>query len=163
MSIGGFQAIVKIDNYMFRCGFGDRGEPCKSADMKLEGRLVGFTFGKPAEKLPHGKEVRVSLDIEFTEQQGINDWHSEEDKKYVGDIRVSSDEQMVWVSITLPYDIFFQICSAGEREIIFETIHDLITEPTQDQKKDHVVALIKRVYFSESRKDSKTKGWWKRR
>ena len=170
MSIGGFQAIVKINKYKFGCGFDDKGEPCMCADMELEGFLVEFTFGKPPEKWsPHGKKNDVSLNIEFRQQQEIDywHWHSEQDKKYIGNIKVqpvgatTPDERGVNVWITLPYDMFFQICSVRERDIIFDTIHDLITEPNEDG----VVALIKRVYFSERlwwyKQDSKTKRWWK--
>lgn len=155
MPIGGFQAIVKMHNYEFRCGFDDAGEPLKSANMELEGRLVEFSFGEFIQMLQegHAKKVHVSLYIEFTGQQVINDRYSEEDKKYIGRIQAyqPSGEKtpVVYVSITLPYDLFSQICSVGEREITFDTIHDLITEPTEDQKTDHVVALVKRVYFSE--------------
>ena len=31
--------------------------------------------------------------------------------------------------------------------IKFETIHEIINEPTERQQVDHVVALVKRVYF----------------
>ncbi len=161
MSIGGFRAIVKINNYEFGCGFDDNGEPCIYADMELEGFLVEFTFGKPPEKWsPHGKEIDVSLEIEFTQQQEIDGivsayWPSEQDKnkKYIGNIKVqpggvrTPNERWANVWITLPYDMFFQIWSLRERDIIFDTIHDLITEPNEDG----VVALIMRVYFSERR------------
>jgi hypothetical protein len=32
-------------------------------------------------------------------------------------------------------------------DITFETIHQLIENPTNDQKADHVVAFVKRAYF----------------
>jgi hypothetical protein len=173
MSIGEFRAIVKINNYQFGCGF-HKGEPYISADMELEGFLVEFKFGKPPEEWsPRGKEIAVSLDIEFPQQQEI-DWNlyselcSEQDKneKYIGNIRVqpggvrTPNKRRADVWITLPYDMFFQIWSLRERDIIFHTIHNLITEPNED----HVVALIMRVYFSERRwgykQHSPTKRWW---
>jgi hypothetical protein len=176
MSIGGFRAIVKINNYEFSCGFDDHGEPRIYADMKLEGFLVEFTFGKPQEKWsPHGREIEVSLEIEFTQQQEIDElhqhyWPSEQDKnkKYIGNIKVkpggvrTPKERWTDVWITLPYYMFSQIWSLRERDIVFDTIHDLITEPNEDG----VVALIRRVYFSERqqwgyKQHSPTKRWWK--
>lgn len=159
MSMGELLAIVRINNnYEFGGGFDEKGEPCVYAEMELEGFLVE-SFGKPQEEWspqwsPDGKRIEVSLKIEFTQQQGIDDWHwgSEQDKnkKYIGNIKVpggvrTPDDRWRNIWITLPYDMFSQIWSLRERDIIFNTIHDLITEPNEDG----VVALIKRVYFRE--------------
>ena len=143
------------------------GEPYIYAEMKLEGFLVEFTFGKPKEKWsPHGKEIEVSLKIEFTQQQEeMNDWQlvqrQDKNKKYIGSIRAKPGGRWADVWITLPYDMFFQIWSLRERDIIFDTIHELITKPNEDS----VVALIRRVYFSERqwgyKQYSPTKRWWK--
>ncbi len=166
MSIGEFRAIVKIDDYGFAGGF-HNGERYIHTEMKLEGFLVDFTFGKPPEKwLPQGREIEVSLNIKFTQQQEEIDyrhWCAKQDKndKYIGTIRAKPGGRWASVEITLPYDMFFQIWSLRERDIIFDTIHDLITEPNEDS----VVALISRVYFRERRwgykQHSPTKRWWK--
>jgi hypothetical protein len=168
MSLGELLAIVKIDYYEFCRGFLN-GEPHIYAEMKLEGFLVNFKFGDPpAEWSPHGKEIKVSLEIEFTRQQEVDEsgqryWSSEQDKyrKCIGRIRAKPRERWTDVWITLPYDMFFQMWSLRERDIVFHTIHDLITEPNEDG----VVALIMRVYFSERRwgykQHSPTQRWWK--
>jgi hypothetical protein len=171
MSLGELLAIVKTNNYEFCCGFLN-GEPYIYADMELEGFLIEFKFGKPQETwAPHTKEIEVSLKIEFTQQQEIDDWHSlseqDKNKKYIGRIRAKPSgvktpgKRWTDVWITLPYDMFSQIWSLRKRDIIFRTIHDLITEPNEDS----VVALIERVYFSERqwryKQYSPTKRWWK--
>jgi hypothetical protein len=168
MSMGELLAIVNINYYEFCRGFLN-GEPYIYADMELKGFLVNFKFGEPpGEWSPRGKEIEVSLEIEFKQQQEIDEssqqyWPSEQDKnkKYIGRIRAKPGERWTDVWITLPYDMFSQIWSLRKRDIIFRTIHELITKPNEDS----VVALIERAYFRERKwgykQQSSTKRWWK--
>ncbi len=157
MSLGGFKAVVKIVRSQFGCGLGDKGVPISKASMELEGRLIELNYGNlNGDKLLFNKKTKVSIDIEFTEKQEIDEGISTDEKQYIGSIHYDKNEKpmfdseekiVVRIGMTLVYHAFSQLFPMEGRDIVVETIHDIVVNPDSRQKQDHIVALIKRAYF----------------
>jgi len=160
MTLGGFKSAVRITRSGFSGGFTEGGVPRVSADMELEGKLLAFHYGNLRERITHNTKSAVNVDIEFAEDQEIPVESEDEHKSYIGTIQLidyskeedsfSDVELGAVVRITLSIDMFFQLSLWEGKAINFETIHDIIKNPTEDQKTDHVVAFVKRVYFEST-------------
>jgi hypothetical protein len=58
--------------------------------------------------------------------------------------------------------VFPLLQAMGTDQILFDTIHDLIANPSERQQQDHVVAFVERVYFQrriEEKVEEKKKGF----
>lgn len=155
MSLGGFTSLVQIARLCVSGGFTDHGQLRIGAEMELEGRLLVFLYGNLRERITRQTKTSVHVEIKFTEIKAAS-WNIEdENKPYIGTIQLfdhTAEENVdteidAIVKITLPMNMVQQLGLMQGRYVKLETIHDLIQSPTEDQKQNHVVALVKRVYF----------------
>jgi len=174
MSKGGFEANVRIVRAEIGGGLGDNGMPLIRAEMELEGTLLAFNYDDLREQISDGAKSFVSCEIEFTDNYEAPLDCYDADKDYIGTIRIFYPEKNEMTSfnydihaivrINLPMRIYTQLCFHGDENFTLETIHDIIKNPTKHQTTDHIVALVKRVYFSIAydppvNKKKKSK-WW---
>ncbi|MCP4683122.1 MAG: hypothetical protein GY864_12370 [Desulfobacterales bacterium] len=170
MTRGGFKSTVRIIKTWFSGRFVD-GIPRVFADMELGGKLLVFNYGNLRERITPDTKAEVSVEIEFRQDQEIPVEAENERESYIGTIRLSDYSQReadssndlelsVIVRINLPIDMFYQLSLWEGKAISFETIHDIIKNPTEDQKLDHVVAFVKRVHFETTAEPPPEKKRW---
>ena len=146
MTLGGFTAAVRITKTRVSGGFNHERSPYVDADMEFEGKLLIFHYGQLKENLRSKANASVSIEIEFTDKQ---DLASNGEDGYIGTIqlREEKDEVSSYVRVTLPISMFPVLRSMQGETIKFETIHDIVRNPNENQKTDNIVALVKRIYF----------------
>jgi hypothetical protein len=131
-------------------GLGDDGRPLNRLELLMEGRLRSFRgFSDPRLALSPIPETAVSVSVEFaTDRQ--RDYASQ--PGYIGRIqfkesRANGVEFDANVELALPLSVRQQLNILGRQLVLFTAICDSIDEPTEVQKADHYVALVKRAYF----------------
>lgn len=162
MSRGGFTASVRITKTEVGGGF-TNSSLYNEARMELEGKLDTFWESLLESRIDRKAKASVSILIEFTKPQEITDRYDGGAKSYIGviglvDYRkreknnfVDDDTEMsAYVELTLPIEMLSQISLFEGKLITFDTIHDIVKNPTEDQKADGTVAFVKRVYFEVS-------------
>ena len=160
MTLGGFTAKARITKSQISGGFTKEGIPYTSASMELEGTLLRFYYKDLKERITQDTKTKVYVSIEFTEAQETTDRYEGDDKYYIGIIglsdytkqeRIINDgtEIVANVNITLPIKIFPRLYMMEGKPIVLITIHDIIGNPTKEQKEDGIVAFVKRVYFEK--------------
>ncbi len=158
MSLGNFSSLVRIHRSCFGCGFSKGNSAVESFKMELEGKLLKFNYGDLKEKKSRDINTVVFVQIEFTKDQEVHSNCDEEDQMYIGTIQFNENEienssgiqNRAIVNLTLPSDMHSRLSILKNEYFYLDTIHDFITNPTEDQKLDNVVAFVKRVYFEES-------------
>jgi len=173
MSLGGYTSYVRISEYSINGGYRENSDIAYvRGEMELEGKLKEFNYKGLNDKDIQELNCRVIVQIVFTKKQEP-DWDIEDtDKHYIGTIHLSdrrndeyddADYQSV-VNLSLPLSMFQTILSMEGKYIKLETIHEIIQNPTHEQKQDNIAALVKRVYFSSSGKEieltKKRKSWF---
>lgn len=172
MSLGGFEAVVKIVTSKFSTGFYN-GAPFSDTSMELEGSLIELRHGNldgcdARFKNNFGKKTWVLINVKFTEKQEIDVDLSTDEKQYIGGIYYDGNEKplgwgehdedgkplfeledtiIVRVDIILPCYIFSRLLPMEGRNIRVQTIHDVVRNPDNSPKRHHLVALIKEVHF----------------
>jgi hypothetical protein len=123
--------------------------------MELEGRLLELHYGDFKGRIAPSEKTYVHVDIEFTGSQAIS-WETEDkDRPYIGRLQLWDEGAkantktglVAIVRITLPMSLFGKLALMEGKHIKFDTIHDLIPSPTEDQKADNIIAFVKRAYF----------------
>jgi|GEM_PF-6420837 len=157
MSSGGFLAIVNITKVEQRGGFDEGGAPIEGAQMEMEGSLLEFKYGNVKEILSHGANTSVFVDIEFTEKQERSDDCQDSNQICIGTIRFNerkdergNTEILVYVDAKLQLRMLYPLLLLEGKFLSLETIHELIVNPTKEQRDDNIVAFIKRIYFTLS-------------
>ncbi len=158
MSLGNFSSLVRIHRIHFGCGFSKGNSAMESFEMEMEGKLLKFNYGDLKEKKPRDINTVVFVQIEFTKDQEVHPNCDEEEQMYIGTIQFNKNEienssglqNRAIVNLSLPSDMYTRLSTFKGENFYLDTIHDFITNPTEDQKLDNVVALVKRVYFEES-------------
>ena len=137
-SRGGFKAIVRISRSCVSTG-----KETFYGEMEMEGELSVFDYGSLKEHLRSKIKAEANLQIEFKEYSEEN-YSGEDEGRYIGDIRLREDNEGViaYVSVVLPVSMFSLLQSMDGKKIRVDTIHDLISNPT-----DNKVALVTRIYF----------------
>ena len=148
MTMGGFTAIVRVSRSRVASGITDTGEKYLNAEMEMEGKLSVFYYGSLKEDLRSKIKAEAYVQIEFKEYSEEN-YYESDDAKYIGDIRLRDEnsEVIAYLNVILPMSMFSLLKSMDSENIRVETIHDLISNPSDDQKTDSIVALVKRIYF----------------
>lgn len=163
-------AIVYITIAKHSGGYNDGGIPIVRAQMELEGKLREFNYGNLKKRLTRDTKTSVYVDLEFTEEQEVSVDCEDKEKNYIGTIQLTEHEKDehddtevgAIVCAKLPIKMFPQLLLMEGKYIALETIHDIIKNPTEDQKTDHIVAFVKRVYFKisvDSPEQGKKKSW----
>ena len=154
--MGGFTALLNIRTATACGGYSDGGYPLIRAKMTLEGSLLELHYGEFRGYLPKDVESVVSVEIEFTENQERCDDIDEKIKKsYIGLIQLQVSANKIWstLRLTLPILMYKNILLLGESNLVLDTIHDSVENPSNRETKDNVVAYVTRVYFER-------KHWW---
>jgi hypothetical protein len=156
MTLGGFAASVQITKSSISGGMHEGNNYFVKADMELEGKILVANFSVLKEKLNYKSKSEVFIEIEFVEnlETGFN-YLVVNDIKYIGKIHLSEINNGVrsFVRITLPFSMFPLLRSMNRKTIQFDTIHDVIKNPNEEQRLDNVVAYVKRVNFETSNDD----------
>jgi len=137
-------AIATISMARYSGGLYEDGEQHISAEMEMDGKLVK---GSLKETWSHKTKTDVNIQIEFREhpQKYVSGY---DETKYTGNIRFGEENNEVLdVKITLPISMYPTLQSMRGEQIKIEIIHDLISNPNDEQKADDRVAFIKRIYF----------------
>ncbi len=158
MSPGNFSSLVRIHRTHFGCGFSKGNSVVESFEMELGGKLLKFNYGDLQEKKPRDINTVVFVQIEFTKDQEVHPNCDEEEQMYIGTIQFNENEiesssgiqNRAIVNLSLPSDVYTRLSTFKGGEFYIDTIHDFITNPTEDQKLDNVVALVRKAYFEES-------------
>jgi len=137
----------------------------------LEGGLDELRYGDLRGRISREIESWVRVEIEFTESQEIDDRAEGERQAYIGRIHLNDCRSKdkpdgglnAIVRIRLPLTMFHQLKLMEGKLITFDTIHDLIENPSEEQKQDHIIAFVKRAYFDtttefETETEKKTRG-----
>ena len=157
MSLGGFTLLIRITRAVVSGGFYDSGTLYSKAEMELEGVLTAFDYRDLPKRLALKMKTFVSVNIEFSDVE-VRSPDVDDDQPYIGKIQLrdrahdefyESDRMDIRcsVDVVLPVVMFQELKSMDGRWLQFETIHDMIQEPTKDQQTDHIVAFVKRCYF----------------
>jgi len=152
MTLGGFTSLVRIAEAKLGGGFGDGGTSFTNGEMKLEGKLLELNFGDYKGRIAKGVDISTYICVTFTENQERS-WDLEDTTEaYMGKIHHDSSESPLAFSLklTLPTIMFQRILALGDKNILFDTIHDKVQEPSEREKADHIVAYVKRVYFQRA-------------
>lgn len=152
MTLGGFTSLVRITEAEIGGGFGDGGKPFTNGEMKLEGKLLELHFGDYEGRIPKGVDISTYIRVSFTEsQERLWDLESTPEA-YMGKIQHDSSESILvfTLALTLPIIMFQQVLALGDKNILFDTIHDKVQKPSEREKADHIVAYVKRVYFQRT-------------
>lgn len=156
MSLGGFTAYVRCTRFEVSGGLHGAehrlNEPYLASEMELEGKFSEFHYKELEKGLPNKIHPKANVLIEFTERQELEPYYSSREHPFIGSMRYwqaekDTDNTVVTVKVTLPISMVPLLHSMRNDFIKFETIHEIINEPTKRQQVDHVVALVKRVYF----------------
>lgn len=152
MSVGGFTSLVQIKLTKISGGFGDGGKPYTDGKMELEGRLLELDFGDIRGRINKSVEASTRIDISFTESHGRIEGLKGGANAYIGTIHLNKSGSNIYASakLVLPVAMFHQISVFGEKEFIFDTIHDKVEKPSEREQADHIIAYVKRAYFQRS-------------
>lgn len=157
MSLGGFTSLIRIVRTTVSGGLYDTGTSYSKAEMELEAVLTAFDYCDLPKRLPSNTKTFLSVKVEFSEAD-VRSSDVDDDQPYIGQIQLrdrakdkfyENDEMDIRcsVDVVLPAAMLQQLRSMDGRCIQFETIHDVIQEPTKEQQTDHIVAFVKRCYF----------------
>ena len=139
-------AIVQVVRSEIGAGFGDSGTRWAEARIEFEGRLRAFLgFPRVDSQLTRATRTVLTIDVEFTN-------YGDEEPPYIGEIQLleSSTKDVQYeanLKLTLPLDVLNHFHDLRDRQLTFRAIGDVIEEPDEVQAGDHIVALVKRVYF----------------
>ncbi len=159
MSLGHLTAFIQLDKARLSGGFSDGGRPFNNVVVKFTGRLSDLDYGEFRGPLPNTVKSSADIEIDFTDAQerdrdteeyGTGDLEEEDTiKPYIGTIHLTTTENELHaqVFITLPIIMFHQLIALGEKEILLDTTYDIVTNPSEREKTDHIIAYVKRAYF----------------
>ena len=166
MFVGDMTSFVRISNYMVGTGIGNPGKQIYTYSMELEGKLLKFYYGRFRDQdRDELQKTTVYVQIEFTESSITID----DEENYIGKISLFEKQEkdvfeqnnLLRITINLPVNIFSQLCLLEGKNFIFETVQDIINNPTDDQKTDRIIAFVKRIYIqvtpAEIKKESDKK------
>lgn len=171
MTKGGFTAAVKIIRFDLCGGVSGEGRFFTRGEMELDGSLTELHYGDFKGALPPGTKSKVFIRIEFIDFYEVplrilgplpEESEEEPARPYLGTLRFEDPrtrtmteepplrDMDLWAGfdIVLPLSMAHSLVLMEGKPILFDSIHDLITNPTEEQKVDRVVAFVKRVYFS---------------
>lgn len=156
MTRGGFAAYVRCTRFEVSGGLSGAkfklNEPYVKGEMEFEGKFSEFHYKDLKKGLPNKIRPKATVLIEFTERQELEPYYSSREHPFIGSMQYweaekETDNTVVHVRVTLPISMVPLLHSMRNDLIKFETIHEIINEPTERQELDHVVALVKRIYF----------------
>lgn len=164
MSAGGFTAYVNCKRVRVCGGYSGEQVPQLKSDMLFEGKLALFHYKDLKEGFPKNMlQPIVEVTVDFTEKQehGPYPYYSMNDQPFIGWIGYWEDEERrhasASVRVSLPISMVPLLQSMRNDLIQVETIHEIIEEPTERQRLNHVVALVKRIYFEIAVQQNDTK------
>lgn len=165
MALREFEAIVRMIRLRTSGGFDENKSSFVSTKMEFEGRVTTFNYADLADlrdNLTEKYDSKVSIKIEFCDEKKQYDHFSDKEHPYIGTIELFREERetlknklSAYVEIYLPNSMLPILHQMRDEWIYFDTINDLIHNPTEHQKEKGCVALIKRVNF-ESYKAEET-------
>ncbi|MCL5801413.1 MAG: hypothetical protein M1283_02620 [Gammaproteobacteria bacterium] len=163
MSLGGLSVIGKVRGIEV-CGglHDDCATAYQHAEMSIEGRLVEFSqMGlrlPPPSKQQHESHVFIDIEFENGPFEPYDPYceRSANDRDYIGQVIVYRDVQVLdtktdWVikiRARLDISLLSPLLAFGDREVVIEPIVEMIDNPTDRERTDHVVARVTRIYFS---------------
>ncbi|RIK60668.1 MAG: hypothetical protein DCC63_03285 [Nitrospira sp.] len=164
-SLGGFTANLQIVRYCLSGGLKDDRRSFVAAEMELDGEIEELYYKDFRGPLPSKLKNLASVSIKFIDGQVvpadevaclIGEW--EPASSYIGSLQLSSRTEnrafcqntpalLATVDIILPLSMMQPLALMQGKSIRFDTVHDLIANPTEAQKADHLIAFVKRVHF----------------
>jgi hypothetical protein len=120
--------------------------------MTFQGTLRAFLgFPRVDSHLTRATRTAVTIDVEFTNS-------GDEEPPYIGEIQLLENSTTVVqyeanLQLTLPLDVLDHFDGLRDRQLSFRAVGDVIEEPDELQAGDHIVAVVKRVYFGTASED----------
>ena len=169
MTLGNFTATVRIEKVQLSGRFHPKGKTHVFGEMKLVGKLNTFPDNDVNERIIKRAKTAVGVSIEFVykleDATTAPDQYLDEDNEskngespdYIGTIHlrdyqgqvITNEDAEIVVNVYLiqPVEMISYLLHMGNNFFIIDTINDIISNPTEDEKLDNVVAFIKRAYF----------------
>lgn len=146
------KGICKINGTNIRGGLSEKSEQFQQAEMKFGGIVREFFYKDYMTRLKESSrnsDNTLDLEIEFVNDLQKREFCEFDPTDFIGELMLNEDKEGFYVlaRVALPSSMFLDLRSMRGDKIGVQIAFKVIDSPSEEQKIDHIIGLVKRVSF----------------